>query len=252
MPAGSAVRHEVRAAAAAVAFLTTLPAGRLVVADGCDLARAGPAFPIVGAALGLSVGGFALVLAEVCPPLVAAGAALALGTALTGVMHLDALADTADALGGRSREQALRIMRDPSTGSFGTAAVALCLLIEAGALAELANERAVGPVLAAFALSRAIAPPLACLLPYARTAGGLAQPLVAGRRGRAVAAVVLAAAVSVAAVPESAPWQLLATAVTGALAFAGSKRWLGGVTGDTLGASIAVAQTVCLVVAVAS
>jgi adenosylcobinamide-GDP ribazoletransferase len=250
MPAASAARQEARAAAAAVAFLTTLPVGKLLHAGGSDLARAGPAFPIVGAALGLCVGGVALGLAQACPPLVAAGAALALGTVLTGAMHLDALADTADALGGRSRHEALEIMRDPNTGSFGTAAVVLCLLVEAGALAELADERMLGAVVAAYAQSRAIAPPLACLLPYARPEGGLGQSVVDGRRGRAAATVVIAVAVSVAAVPSYAPWLLLATAVTGALAFAGSRRRFGGVTGDTLGASIAAAQTVCLVVVV--
>jgi cobalamin 5'-phosphate synthase/cobalamin synthase len=234
-----------------VAFLTTVPVGTLVPADGHDLARAGPAFPAVGAAIGCLIGAAAIALIEVLPPLAAAGAALAIGALLTGAMHLDALADTADALGARTRDEALRIMRDPNTGSFGTVAVALSLLIEAAALAQLAEERALGVVVATFAISRAVAPALACLLPYARPGVGLARSLAGGHCGRAAAAVALAVAVSAAVAPRSAPGLLLAAGTIWILSFAGHRWRFGGVTGDTLGASIALTEALCLVLGTA-
>ena len=92
---------------------------------------------------------------------------------LTGALHLDALADTADALGARTRERALEIMRDPRIGTFGVVALAVTVLVEADAVGSLA---AAGDAVAAFAtagaLSRAVAAPVAVALPYARPSGG--------------------------------------------------------------------------------
>src|SRR6187200_1791746 len=113
MRAADAARAEVRATGAALSFLTRLPIGARLGAGAEDLGRAGPAFPLVGAPLGAAVGGVASVLEGPCPALVAASVALALGAIATGAIHLDGLADTADALGAASREQALGIMRDP-------------------------------------------------------------------------------------------------------------------------------------------
>src|SRR5690242_10316582 len=153
MPAADAVRAPV----AAVAFLTRLPVGRLAAFDGRDVARAAAYFPLVGAAIGGAVGATAYGLAQVAPPFVAAGAALAAGALLTGGLHLDGLADTADALGGRSRDRALEIMRDHATGAYGATAIALDLLVKAAALAALAPGRAVvAYAAAAGALSRAV------------------------------------------------------------------------------------------------
>src|SRR5689334_3067727 len=127
----------VRAAAAAVAFLTRLPVGRLAELDGEDVGRGAPLFPLVGGALGAAVGGLAALLHGPLPALPAAAVAITAGTLLTGALHLDALADTADALGGDSRERALEIMRDHAIGAFGATALALDLLVKVTALAAL-------------------------------------------------------------------------------------------------------------------
>src|SRR5437773_2262695 len=93
-----------RAVVAAVAFLTRLPVGRLVLLGGDDVARGAVLFPVVGAGIGAAVGGTAAGLVLVVPALAAAGIALTVGALLTGALHLDGLADTTDALGGRSAE----------------------------------------------------------------------------------------------------------------------------------------------------
>ena len=131
-------RRELRAVGAAVCFLTRLPLGRRLSVDGDDLARAGAAFPLVGAAIGALVGATALLLWHSLGSWLAAVLALAAGALLTGALHLDALADTADALSARTRERALEIMRDHAIGSYGAAALILDLLLKAGALSVLA------------------------------------------------------------------------------------------------------------------
>src|SRR5690349_572464 len=124
----------VRPLLAAVAFLTRIP-----VRGAFDVGAGAALFPLVGAGIGAAVGGTAYGLAQVLPALAAAGAALAIGALLTGGLHLDGLADSADALGGRSREDALAIMRDHAIGSYGAAALVLDLVVKAAALAALAG-----------------------------------------------------------------------------------------------------------------
>ena len=94
MPARS-----LRAVAAAIAFLTRIPVGRLVL-DADDVARGAALFPLVGAGIGAAVGATAAGLDGQLTVLLAAAAAVTLEALLTGAIHLDALADTAD---GRSR-----------------------------------------------------------------------------------------------------------------------------------------------------
>lgn len=243
---------ELRAALAALAFLTRVPVGRRLALDGGDVARAGPAFPLVGAALGAVVGGIAASLASPLSPLLAAALALVAGTLLTGALHLDALADTADALGARSRERALEIMRDHAVGAYGAVAIAIDLLVKAAALAALARDgRVLSFAIAAGALSRAVPVALGAALPYARPGEGLARSLAGSAWGRAAAAAATAT--------------LIVTLVTGliGLALAASaalatvtlgvalNRWLGGVTGDALGAAVELAEVALLVAAVA-
>ena len=243
-------------AVAAVAFLTRIPVGRAVAIDGDDVARSGPTFPIVGAAIGAVVGGIAAVLAGPLSSLLAAAVALAAGVGLSGALHLDALADTADALGassrGPDRERALAIMRDPTIGAFGAAAIGLDLLIKVAALSTLATHHQVLRLaVAAGALSRVTPVLLAAALPYARPGGGAGAALTRGGRGRAAVGAVIAVAIAVAvAGVHGGELSGVALGLTVALGF-GFRRWLGGVTGDLLGAALELTETVLLVVGVA-
>lgn len=244
---------ELRGAAAALAFLTRVPVGRRLSLDGGDVARAGPAFPLVGAAIGAVVGGIAASLAAPLSPLLAGALALAAGTVLTGALHLDALADSADALGAPSRERALEVMRDHTIGAYGAVAVATDLLIKTAALAALAGAGHALPfAIGAGAVSRAVPVALAAALPYARSGEGAAASLTGAARGRAIAAALSGVLVAVLA---AGPDGLLLAACAGAVALAlglAFGRWLGGVTGDTLGAALEIGETAALVVAVAA
>jgi adenosylcobinamide-GDP ribazoletransferase len=243
-----ALRAELRAAGAAVAFLTRLPLPARAGFNRHDLGRAAPFFPLVGAALGAGVAGAAALLAGPCPELVAAGVALTLGAMITGAIHLDGLADTADALGAGSRERALAIMRDPRVGSYGVTALVLLLVIEVAALAALANRDEVLVPAAAFGLARAVAPAIACISPYARDTG-LGGALAGRGRARAAVGALVAVAFAVVLAGERAPGAVATAGLCWAGALVLCRRRFGGVTGDTLGAAIVLTEAACLTVA---
>ncbi len=192
----------------------------------------------MGAAIGAAVGATAAGLAEVAPPLLAGALAVALELVLTGALHADGLADSADGLGGRDRDHALAIMRDHVLGAYGASALVLALLVKAAALGELA----VLPVVAAYAVSRAAPLALAATLPAARADGtgrllqGLTPRHAAAGLGLAAAIAVVTAPLALAALPAAGlVWWL-------------ARRRLGGVTGDVLGAAIELTAAVALVV----
>jgi adenosylcobinamide-GDP ribazoletransferase len=222
---------------AAIAFLTRVPAG-----GDAELARAAPLFPLVGAALGGIVGGTAALLEPALPPLAAAAIAVAVELALTGALHADGLADSADGLAGRTPEHALAIMRDHALGAYGACALVLDLLLKTVALAHAP----VPAVVAAFAVSRAAPLPLAAALPYARPGAGTGRLLERMSPVRALAGVALAAAAAVALqAPAALAVLALVTATVGLLA----RRRLGGVTGDVMGAAIELTATISLLAA---
>jgi adenosylcobinamide-GDP ribazoletransferase len=245
MPAAST-----RAAVAAVTFLTRVPLGRRIEVDATDVGRGAVFFPLVGAGIGALAGLAAAGLEGPLPTLVAGGLAVGVAVALTGALHLDALADTADALGAGTRERALEIMRDPRLGAFGVAAVALALLVEAAALGALADATDAVPGFAvAGAFSRAVPAPLAAVLPYARATGGPGSVL-SGRVSAVASAVGCGLAVLIALLLLGWDGVVLAGAAAGiaVVCGAGSRMWLGGVTGDTLGATVQLAEITVLII----
>ena len=231
-----------------------MPIGRFVAADGGDVARGVALFPLVGAGLGGLTGVVAELLYPELPAFPAAGIAVATAVLLTGALHVDALADTFDAAGAATRERALEIMRDSRIGSFGATAIALDLLLKIGAVAALlAHDDALPALVAAGALSRASSPPLAAVLPYARAEGGGSGSVLTGRVSTLTAAVGVTIACALAIAVEGGDGAVLA-AVAAAVALGSGlvwRRWLGGATGDCLGATTELCETILLLVAVA-
>src|SRR5437763_10273753 len=114
--------------AAAIAFYTRLPLRPAGPVDGAAVARASWCAPLVGALIGALAGlAYWIAYRLNLPPLVCATLAVAAGMLLTGGLHEDGLADTADGLGGETRERALDIMRDGRIGVFGAGALVVCL-----------------------------------------------------------------------------------------------------------------------------
>ncbi len=252
MRADSRIAAEVRGLLAAVAFLTRLPVGRRFTFDGSHVAAGGVFFPVVGAGIGAAVGGITTLLAPRLSPLLAAAVALAAGAVLTGALHLDGLADTADGLGARTRERALEIMRDHNVGTYGVVALVLDLLIKASALAALAGSRDIVAIaLASCAVARCGPVVLAAVLPYARPGDGAGSSLTRTDGWRAVAAPILSVAIVFGAASRLGLALAASAVVVTTICGLTSKRWIGGVTGDTLGATIELIEIVTLCTAVA-
>ena len=221
---------------AALGFLTPLPVGARTPDDGTLRW-----FPLAGAAIGLVVGAAWWGSAELFPPLVAAGIAVAVDVAVTGALHIDGLADSADGLvphlDGAERRRA--VMAAPDVGAFGIAAVAVALVLRWSALAS--TEPDVLLVVAVWCASRSCMAVALVRGPY--VGGGLASAFT----GASTVPAVLGLAAAVALAPVAAGVAVGAIAV---VAFA--RRRLGGVTGDVLGAAGVVGETVALVAATAS
>jgi adenosylcobinamide-GDP ribazoletransferase len=235
-----------RAVVAAFSFLTVLPFGRLMALDGRDVARGSVLFPVVGGAIGAMTGGVAFGLADHLSPLLGAAVAVALGTIVTGALHLDGLADCADGFGGRTPADRLRIMRDHTIGTYGGSALLLDLMIRISALATVARTRdAVLFSIAAGALSRTGGPLLAVWLPYAQGQPGAGEALNSHpSQPRAAAALILGAVIAFTAIVATAGAVILLAGWT-------ARSRLGGVTGDVMGATSELIEIAVLTVLVA-
>lgn len=235
---------------AAIGLLTRLPVRLDTDAAVARGARSAWAWPIVGlipTALGALAGFAALGLG--LPALWAAAAMLALQVTITGAMHEDGLADTADGLwGGTTRARRLEIMKDSRIGAYGVIALALSLGLRAASLAViLPAEGAFWALLAVGVVSRAPMVALMALLPNARTSG-LSQSV--GRVPRQTLLLALACAVLVPLILT--PYALIAlffwTVLPIICLAAIARQKIGGQTGDILGASQQVAEIAALAV----
>jgi adenosylcobinamide-GDP ribazoletransferase len=119
----------------ALSFLTIFPCSPRSPIERGELAAAAAYFPLVGAMLGLFMGGAVYLLRLLIPSGPLAALVLAASFLLTRGLHLDGLADTADGLiGAMDREKALKIMRDSVVGSMGVCALLFVYLFKYAAL----------------------------------------------------------------------------------------------------------------------
>ena len=239
--------------AVATAFFTRIPvatpAGHVE-----PLADASWAFPLVGAGIG-GVAALAFLLAQLLRLGDWAAAVLAVlaGIVLTGALHEDGLADTADGLiGGDDRDQRLAIMRDSRQGTFGVVAIVLSVLLRVAALSEIGEPIYAGlALIAAHAASRAALPCAMLVLAPAR-AEGLGAAAGQPSMPLAVAALAIGLLVSLAALGPGRG--LVAIGLAGAAMFALgvlARRCIGGYTGDVLGAFQQIGEIVMLLTAAA-
>jgi adenosylcobinamide-GDP ribazoletransferase len=231
---------------AAAAFLTRLPLYR--DSRGGSLDGVALWFPAVGWGIGAATGAVALVVGAHAGWALGAAVAVAFGVALTGALHIDGLADTADALGASTKADALRIMRDSRIGAYGAIAIALSLLLRTAAIGRLAERSHWLEIAAAGALGRAAPVVASGWLGYARSARGTGQ-LLAGTHPRRRALVVGAISVALASLSAGvagAEAAICAAAVCVACVW-WLRRWLGGLTGDAAGATVELAEIAVLI-----
>jgi adenosylcobinamide-GDP ribazoletransferase len=124
---------------ACLQFITAFPLGKPRPFDPGGIIAA---FPLAGLMIGLILALFDAIVSALWPPLVAGALDAALLAAITGALHLDGLADTADGLyGARGRNKALAIMKDSRVGAMGLVAVSLLLLIKTAAMGHIDHGR---------------------------------------------------------------------------------------------------------------
>lgn len=218
----------------AVQFLTRIPV-TASYANRDDVQRAALLFPLVGLGIGAVLWALHALLSPFVPPLLERTLVLVAGIALTGALHLDAVCDTADGLlGGRDRDETLRIMQDPRAGAFGVTALVALLLLKWSALASIGQLDVGAALLVACALGRA-GMLLALLLPPARSTGFAHQFGGVSARAAIGAAALIGGTLPLLLRGAGIVGAGVALALGGALLALAWQR-LRGVTGDVCGA----------------
>ncbi len=240
--------------AAAFRFLTVIPVPWGGGADEAESLRRSPAlFPAVGAVLGIAAGLIGLLACALLPEPAAAALGLIALAAFSGGLHLDGLADSADALwsSGRDRERALAIMKDSRIGAHGAIALCLALLLKYACLSALPGDRLPAALfLIPVAGRAALLFPMA-LLPYLRASGLGALFAVGDKKTLLVQASLWTFGGMVVL------WGIFPALAGAALWLAANLAWvlflwkrLGGATGDSYGAACELGETTaCLAAA---
>ncbi|MGY3644461.1 adenosylcobinamide-GDP ribazoletransferase [Pseudomonas sp. PK-RTE-24] len=229
----------------ALQFLSSLPIRLPGMPEPQQLGRSLLFYPLVGLLFGLILYALNLLLVG-APMLLHAALLLTVWVLLSGALHLDGLADSADAwLGGfGDRERTLTIMKDPRSGPIAVVTLVLVLLLKFAALLALIEQGHTLALIIVPVLGRAALLGLFLTTPYVR-AGGLGQALADH-------------------LPRKAGWWVLGLSALGCVLIAGISavlislvgfvwlrrlmmRRLGGATGDTAGALLELLEMGVLV-----
>jgi adenosylcobinamide-GDP ribazoletransferase len=233
----------------ALAFLTVIPVPDVLKSRTEYGMFAG--YPAAGLVIGALLAAAAAGAAWLFPPAVLSVVLVGVSLFLTGAIHLDGLADCADAFyGRRDREKVLSILKDPRIGTMGGAAVGLSLLLRTVSFLSLPTGVLILALPIASMFSRGIVLAAMRVLPYVRSESGIISASGAAARTTGTGLLVLAAASSLlAAVLLPVPVGAALIALT--LFWRLSWRKIGGCTGDVLGATIEIAEIVFFLALVA-
>ncbi len=239
------IRRELEYFFGAIRFFTRLPVPAWVGHSAEALNHSARYFPAVGLVVG-GIGALVYWLAlHLWPQPVAVLLSMAATLYATGGFHEDGLSDTADGLGGGwDKQRILDIMKDSRVGSYGVIAMVLALLGKFVLLSSLEPALVPWALLAGHALSRFCATTLLASMDYVRDdALSKAKPLATRMSVGALLVALCFAVVPLAALPL---WKALAGVVLAAMLtlwLVGKfRRWLGGYTGDCLGATQQLAE----------
>ena len=235
----------------ALQFLTRFPVRLDGMPEEREIGRSLLYYPLVGLLIGLLLAGLDWLLGNV-GTLLAAAVVLAFWVLASGALHLDGLADSADAWvgGAGDRERTLAIMKDPYCGPMGVTALVLVLLLKFAVLEELAARGDWTVLLVAPLLGRTALPALFLTTDYVRPGGlgaALARHFPRGAAAGAVALVLFGLLLLLG-------WGIAAPLLAGIVAFAVMRammvKRLGGTTGDTAGAMVEIIEAAVLLGAV--
>jgi adenosylcobinamide-GDP ribazoletransferase len=225
----------------ALAFLTVLP-----IPDSWKSRKPGAMFagyPPAGLVVGVLLGLVYAAADALFPIAVSAVLVVAASLFLTGAIHLDGLADCADAFyGRRKREATLAILKDPRIGTMGGLAIGLSLLGRYAGIVSLPLSLILVALPVLSMLSRTTTLAAMRLLPYVREKEGILSTTPAVVSPSAVALAALAFLMAGALLPIPTAIAVLALVPFWRL----SMQRIGGCTGDVLGATIEIGEIVFL------
>jgi adenosylcobinamide-GDP ribazoletransferase len=234
-------RRQVSTFLAAVMFLTRVPVGNAHEFRLEDLASSAIYFPVVGALVGLT-GGVTLLTSYAVPSFVAVLICMLVTLCITGGLHEDGLADSADGLvGGQDPQRRLEIMKDSRIGTYGALALWFSLtakLVLIQSLLAVSVVTAVLTVVVGHSLGRASTVALLAGLPYVRTGESKSGPF--GNKvtyTQLTIGLVFPFILSVALLHLPGLCCFVAASAVALACGFHFKRKIGGITGDCLGAT---------------
>jgi adenosylcobinamide-GDP ribazoletransferase len=241
-------RHHLRLLFTAVRFYTRLPVPAWVGHSETLMQQSSRYLPLVGWLVGAVAAAVWWLAARSWPPTVAALLSTGASILLTGAFHEDGLADVCDGFGGGwTAERILAIMKDSRVGTYGVVGLGLVLATK---IALLQSTPAAVPtlLLVAHPLSRLVALSFLYTHDYARpTPDSKAQAIA---KALPLSELLVAAAWGLAPLLALAAWQRQPVYLVVLLPLLGLqlglgrwfRRWLGGYTGDCLGAAQQLAE----------
>ncbi|TVO78998.1 adenosylcobinamide-GDP ribazoletransferase [Sedimenticola selenatireducens] len=157
----------------AIGFLTRLPVPHtLDMPSDREQGQSVLYYPLVGLLIGLILFALANLMSD-AEPLLSAAVLITVWVVVTGGLHIDGLADVADAwIGGQGdRERTLALMKDPTCGPIAVATVVLLLMVKVAALTSLLLDQHGTVVLVVPILGRAALVAGFIYIPYVRSGG---------------------------------------------------------------------------------
>lgn len=231
----------------ALQFLTVLPVPVVDNATVKDVGRSLLFYPVVGALIGLVL---CLVywLSSSMSELVAAALLLAVWVLLTGGLHLDGLADTADAwIGGfGDRERTLAIMKDPYCGPAAVVLLVVVLFVKLATLEDIVGNGNWIALLLVPVLGRTVLPLLFLTTPYVRHEGLGAALAEHFPRWPGALTVVGTGCVIGFVAGKAGVWLITTAVVVFVVLRAVMLSRIGGTTGDTAGTMVELVETTTL------
>ena len=237
----------------AIQFLTVIPFPKSFTGGEKELEKCMPFFPVVGLLIGIIIAAFDHVMGFIFPPLPASVMTVIAMTAISGGLHMDGLADTADGFfSARPRERVLEIMRDSRTGVMGVLAVVFVIVLKVSVLISLFPPIRPGIIVLMPLAGRCSFVVMMTALPYVRREGGLATAFGVGKSWLNV---LWASAFLLAAGWLAGHWMGLAASFSALLMAVLFSvycfRKIGGYTGDTLGAGCEITEIIPAIAALA-
>lgn len=238
----------------ALRFLTVLPIPESWCGDETDFKKSPDWYPLAGLLIGLLLVIADSLLCRLLPLPVAGVLLLMVMIIISGALHLDGLADSADAFfSGRGRPQMLEIMKDSCSGPMGVVTVVLILLLKFTLILSLPKEFRWQTILLMPVAGRSVLPVISSWLPYARGTGTAAFTANRFGRVRLSRALLLLSLLCIAFLGlKIGVFIVLTVCLFAWLSGHYSRRKIGGFTGDTLGATCELVELLpplCVVIA---